>query len=379
MFFDQSDVVKIKKEESLSEFSDFELVRLSQNDIDMYRKRCVWICPSCGCRMPYLDSLLVCGEYYVHSMKCARMIKRSNKSDYKVCNKGMILKHLYDLSFDSIYFNELFARYQDRLIYESRKSHFIDAPDEVYCFLLGAFTKIVGKFAREKSFQSQSDKWFSSFFWTSIQHKLADLQKTASYLKRTPPVRCEITGKEVGQITSKHLYKEAKDVIEREIILRSGETYFSKSEKERKEIFNAESLGIYAEMFPNSYIKNQIVSLNQEINEDTDSEILEISNNSVFGNNESDMEHLITKDTIRTLSKIVMKGLGEESCFEEGLTEGEKTDVIEKIIQAKIDSCGEDNFNEMLIDLNIKGAKIGLTSDVLYFLKNNKECRTCCC
>jgi hypothetical protein len=186
MYFDESDVVKIQKEESLSGFSDLELVRLSQNDIDAYRKRCVWICRSCGFRMPYLDSPLHRGEYDVHSMKCAKMMKKTNRSNYKVCNKFMVLKHLDDISFDSVYFNELFARYQDRLIHESRKSYSIDAPDEIYCFLLGTFTKIVGQFARDLFFQSKSDKWFSSFFWTSIQNRLADLQKTASYLKRTP-------------------------------------------------------------------------------------------------------------------------------------------------------------------------------------------------
>ena len=143
------DTIKIKKNDQLKDFEDYSLIKRAQEDIDRYRMGCYWSCPKCEYVVEYSDSLVVFDSCYIHELKCFNKLKKGKKGIVRYeCKSKMKLIRPDEKVFDSIYFNELFARYQDRLIWESKKSYAIDSPDEVYCFLAGYFSKIVSQFAR---------------------------------------------------------------------------------------------------------------------------------------------------------------------------------------------------------------------------------------
>ena len=403
------DFLKIEKKEFLSDLSDLKLVRLFQKEVDEYRKTCWWVCPSCGCRVRYIDSLLLRGEYYVHVMRCPQETVKKRGVTFTLCKKNMNIIHPKGLRLDSVYFNDLFARYQDNLIYESKKSWAIDSPDEIYSMLSVAFSKIVAQFARDKEFKSKSDKWFSSFFWTSVQNKIADLQKTKNYLKRTPAIKCQITGKIIGQITSRHLYKEAREVIVEKIEERIGlqvlegsgeivyylgekaqvvqkrslflgkKVYSSYSEKGQKEIFDRECIEIYMKMFPGAIIKNHVLSINHPIKEGEDggsSEIGDIVNSDVLSEFKNIREDLETKDLIATIIEVAFKSLGNnQDLFDKNLSENKKKEIITEVIEKKISYGKEDDvLDDVVIDFEVE-TRMGVTSHIINFIRKNNECR----
>ena len=117
----------------------------------------------------------------------------------------MVLNRDDGKDFSSPYFNELYARYQDRIISEANRCKDIECPYEIYGILCGFFMKIAGKFNRNTNMVKTGERWFGSYFWRSIKNKVADIKKTKNYGKRAPGVVCAICNSEVGQITSNHL------------------------------------------------------------------------------------------------------------------------------------------------------------------------------
>jgi hypothetical protein len=410
-FGEKFDCLKIEKKDSFVDLSDLELVRLFQKDVDEYRRTCWWVCPSCGCRVRYLDSLLIRGNYYVHVMRCPQEEVKKRGTVFSLCKSNMNLYHPKGIHLDSVYFNELFARYQDTIIYESKKSWAIDSPDEIYSLLSVAFSKIVAQFARDKKFKSKTDKWFSSFFWSSIKNKIADLQKTKNYLKRTPAIKCMITGKTVGQITSRHLYKEAKEVIvgkieERlgfRVLEESGEKiyyqgeksklilkraqflgkkiYNSYPEKRQKEIFNRECIEIYIKMFPGAIIKNHILSINHVITEGdggNSSEIGDIidSRSDVLSEEKNTRQDLEMKESIYKIVEITFNALaGNQDLFGKNLPDEKKEKIIAEVIKKKISYEKEGEvLDDVVIDMEV-GIRMGATSRIINFIRENGDCR----
>jgi len=345
-------------------------------------------------------------------MRCPQEVNRKNSSVISVCYKNMNLVHSLGYNLDSEYFNELFARYQDRLIFESKKSWAIDSPDEVYSILSSCFTKIVAQFARKKEFKSRTDKWFSSFFWSSIQNRIADLQKTRNYLKRTPPIQCQISGKILGQITSRHLYKEARKEITDKIVERMGRRiledsgelsccfsipesdekiekrslmigynkFNSYSEKRRKEIFNLECIEIYMSMFPGCLIKNHVLSIHHPLSSDDNSEVEAVANIDVLSSPSDPIADFETRDLVSALSDVVFEEIGDEpDLFSSEITDDQKRETILLIIEKKISYDNEEDddglYCNMAIDLELEKTKVGATSFIIDFIRKSLRCR----
>ena len=407
MSYNKFDVVKAKKSDEFIDLNDHVLVQMTQRDVDEYRDKCFWICPKCGYRIKYITSLLISGKNYIHEMKCPDEIEDSKT--FARCKGKMILKRNDDLPFDSIYFNELFARYQDRIVWESMKSFAVDSPDEVYSTLIAAFLKIVLQFARDKSFTSKSDKWFSSFFWRSVQNKIADLQKTNTYNKRCPTVKCALCGQGVGQITARHLslpghekileriiinhgkfslessgeiecynsYANRDSVISERCLLIGSREFNKKSKMEKKRMFDAECLDMYSKMFPNALFKNNVSSINANLNEDSDTEFLEVSNDSVFGERNVHTDEIEMNSSMSLLSDIIVESIdGELDLFLEASVSNEQ---LKRIIYDTLllkSSFVKERENSK-VDIMIDGVKKGFTNNLLAMIRSNDECRIC--
>jgi len=413
------DTIKIKRNSQLKGVEDYPLIKMAQEDIDKDRMKCYWLCSECGYIVEYKESLAVFDSYYIHELKCFNRLKKGRRGVIRhECKSKMILIRPDNKGFDSIYFNELFARYQDRLIWESKKSFLIDSPDEVYSFLSGYFSKIVSQFAREKSFSSKSNKWFSSFFWKSIQNKIADLRKTNNYNKRRPTVKCQLCKKNVGQITPKHLWEKGHDRILKEIYLRLGlsimdeskeilewekkeatntriekrarflgrKSFINKSDKEQKKRFSYECLSIYTKMFPSAILKNYIMSINKTVLDSENScEMIDLASEGVFGPITNGVDDIYLESMIDGLVEIVLTECEEklDKYISINYDYNDWFNLFREIIFLEVKGYGGDKtkkgnkkkskINE--VDFLVFGAKKGLTDNMFKFIKSNKKCR----
>jgi len=402
------DIINLPKDPKMAHLSDLQLVRLAQKDVDNYRQECYWECVNTGLRISYLDSLLVMGRVYVHAARTAdfpHKLKDIPKEKRKKRSRYMVLKRGDNKEFDSLYFNDLFARYHSRLVTESIKSANIDSPDEVYTYLIGAFSKIVNQFARDKKFDEKSEKWFSSFFWRSIQNKIADLQKTNNYAKRSPLVRCNVTGRLLGQITKKHLFKECYSVILdhilqkcgrqilinrgniskyedspyiREQSLKKGRDFFDNQTNEcQKNLFMRYCLEAYAELFPSAKFSNKVLSSNMYIGKEGDSTALE----DLIGHDDQSntIDQIDVSEKIEGLVNIILEEKEEElvRCFHSEDTD-KAHDITKEIIEYYVY-----NFNEMenvdkvckIIDKKYKEfCKRGASAEILGLLRTIPRC-----
>lgn len=380
----------------LKDHSDFDLVRLAQKDIDKFRNQCYWKCQQCGHELMSLDSLISFSEFYIHDIRCKNKIHR--KSRHKICNSKMNLVNIYGNKMDSIYFNELFSRYQKRLVQESAGCSSIDHPDEIYSSLVTCFLKIVAQFARNKNLKEVSEKWFSSFFWQSIQNKISDLKKTNNYAKRCPPTQCKCCGKMVGQITQAHLKKDGHEEIMEYIYAQFGESLLydkrytkcesiiagkayldSISENKRKKIIECNLISAYTSMYPNSYIKNKIGSINDKISDDFDSgELGDTLSDNFFQDPKSIIEEIDIGDKIKVMSSVIMDDYSKEinKYFEKGQSIEDKIKTIEDVIRKKVNSYNfsEENTGIEEIDMYIEGVKTGFTNTVFSCLRKSVKC-----
>lgn len=398
----EENYLKVKCSKKLNDYTNEELVKLAQKDIDEYRYSCEWECQECGYVLSYKNSLSLKEQPYIHELKCPNSFLREEK----ICGHKMILTRENGVSLNSIYFNELFARFQSKLMSESKKVR-AENFEEVYSSLCSNFMKIVAMFARGE-FTQTSIRWFSSFVQTSISNKIVDIHKMLNYNKRSPTVKCALCGKEVGQITAKHLSKEGHSKLFDKIFIDRGkhalsdsgedfyydknsEDYFKRcyflgenyclqlTKKEKKVFYNEECLKTYNMMFPNSYFKNKIISTNENINSDSDSDFESegLCNDSVFGDYSDDIVDRINIDNIvETFMDLVFENdiylSGLDNYFED-IPKGEKIKIIREILYEKISY----KIRSSELDQNYadKGVREGLTVAIFRMLKNSKKCR----
>jgi hypothetical protein len=390
---DALDVLRIKQNEKLANISDEELVSFSQKEIDNFRFSCHWVCDKCNNKIKYKDSLEKNDEKYIHELKCYEV-----SQDIK-CRTPMKLIHNKNYDFNSVYFEELLARYQDRIIAEAMKCKAIEDPYEVYSIILGFFMKIVGKFARDEVLLKTSDKWFSTYFWVSIRNKTTDLRKSNNYIKRTPSVICEVCGQIVGQINSRHLIENGHDELLNKIkynlgiriLKNSGEIYYYKNSQDeiteraihlgdesiklmdkRNEFLSHELYKTYAELYPNSLMKNTMTSLNEIINSN-ESEHVELGDlvpceKSIFYNKPDSnllfIDNIVKKFVLSNLSKL-------NDYFEHNISYNRRIEIIRKIL---IEKSSYTNLLDREVDSDFKGEiKAGLTATILKIINSAKD------
>jgi len=319
------------------------------------------------------------------------------------------LDHKTDIQFCSVHFDSLFVKYSKRMVRESMGCGMIDAPSEVYSLLSSSFMKIVGMFDRNTGLTKTSDKWFSSFFWRAIQNKIADLNKTNNYIKRTPFVKCAVCGKELGQITIKHLSLPGHEVIIEQIFFSMGKSimedsgeiiyysndelkeracrigemiYYNKEKKEQKKFFSTEATKSYFSLFPNAFFRNEVVSTNRKVDHDSDSEMGDFEVDGVFSDttNQSIIEDLNLKDMIESL--IGMLFSSEENridlrlFFKTGTPLDKQKNVVRQILH---DKSSYFHLKNKEVDSSIQEAKSGITDKVINLIKKDKECRMFLC
>ena len=394
--------MRVPRNPDLENIEDEDLVSLAQEDIDIYRNECDWEC-SCGNRISYAKSINKLGVCYAHEIRCSDVVDISRKIENPNCKKPMILKNRSKNNFDSIYFNELFSRYQDRIIAEAAKCGTGEDPYDVYAILSGFFMKIVGKFARGGGFKKKSDSWFSSYFWRSIRNKTTDIRKTETYNKRSPTVRCPICEKNVGVINTKHLmspgheiiacrffenigrmimeetgeikyYKEGNELLERTLYL-GKMNLLSMKPNDQKKIINTETLRIFNELFPGNIVKNMVFSTNDILYRDSESahetEIGDLceEEHSVLFSHRDDVD---LRDVVKNIVEEYFKPniVKFRSHFYLKVETKRKLEIIENIIFDK----SSYNMSDKELDLDHKGeAKRGLTSALFKFIKKDKE------
>ena len=320
----------------------------------------------------------------------------------------MILKNDGGKKLDSIYFNELFFRYKDKMMSESRNYANIDSYEEIYSSLISLFIKVVGVFAREEKWEKTGNKWFSSFFWRAVKNKIIDIRKMRNYSKRSPSVTCAICGKDIGQITAKHLMKEGHEEIfdkmildyGKSILIDSGESnyyvndndyckrakfigmtaYEKMDVKEKRDFYNSESLKVYYSLYPQSYFKNIVLSTNQSINDEDSSDIEDMDNLSVTEGCNNDYENIIgrlsTSDTVNSLVSVMIRNRQNinllNNFFNEDIEDALKVKIIKQVLFDKISYVKLKNVDS---DDNYGEVKKGFTSALLKIVKTNEECR----
>lgn len=397
--------LQVKKKKKYKEVKDEDLVKEAQMDMDNYRSRCEWSCPSCGKKDSYTNSILKTGELYVHEIRSYNLgIKCDSSSS---CKKKMDLVSNNSEEFHSDAFDELFARYQGWIIYESEKARGIDSPEEIYCELCGSFSKIVGMFARGDNFSKVSEKWFSSFFYKSMKNKISDIQKTKNYQKRSPMVKCEICGEYVGKITAKHLLSPGHEEfvqkiyasIGRQILEDSGEINYYESEKEierrslilgainlsRKEkskaneILKRKALLMYFTLYPHAKTKNNLLSTNMPIDEEENSTIEDTKCESVTScGTQNAVEDIYVQETVDILVNVFYENNKKNSkivdrMFRDDLNHSRKTTIIKEIIYDKMSYNSVKNSD---LDRSYSEyVKNGFTSKILRMIKGDKVCR----
>ncbi len=393
------EIMRIPSNCNLKNINDDVLVSLAQDDIDIFRQSCTWECNLCDKKISYKDSLNKLNEKYIHELKCSDI-------NHTKCKSLMALKHKNDVNLNSLYFDELLARYQDRMIAEAMKCKGIEDPYEVYSILMGFFMKIVGKFAREKSFSKTSEKWFSTYFWVSIRNKTTDIRKTNNYIKRSPFIRCEVCNKDVGQINSRHLLEDGHEVlldkvkynIGNGLICESGEINYYKGatndefkircikigddfisfldNKIKKDFVSKELYKTYKEEYPNYSMKNAISSINETIGFD-DSDKTEVGDSfstdkSMFHSDKIEVDRNLLDLVNVLLEKSIMPNINKISLyFHEGVKDYRKIEIIKNII---IDKSSYNKLSDKEIDLDYKSeAKKGLTSAIFKTIASNNQ------
>lgn len=388
------DVMRIAANPNLKTVEDEDLVSLAQEDLDLYRHECSWRC-ECGEYISYSDSLVQFKEDYIHELKCP------NKLEDSVCRKNMVLEHPSGKIFTSMYFDELFSRFQDRIISEAMKWRDSEDPYEVYASLSGFFMKIIGKFARNKDFEKKSNSWFSSYFWRAIRNKSTDIRKTKNYSKRSPTVKCAICEKNVTNITAKHLMTEGHElVIEtffeelgRSLMEESGEikfynedetlltravylgkeAYLGFPEQSRKDMINMESLRIYNELFPGSVTKNIIFSTNDLLSsgDSTEFEDICVDENSVFYSGNNDILGL-EDSVLHIVQNIIKPNMFHFRAFFSKKTSMERRlEIAANIIR---DKSSYNTLTDRELDSDYEGeARRGLTAAMFDFIKKDEN------
>ena len=397
---DSLDIMRVASNLKLKDVSDETLVSLCQEDIDLFRHSCVWECNICKNSISYSESLIELDEKYIHELKCSN-VKNTNRDK---CKGFMSLKHKNDYNLNSIYFDELLARYQDKMISEAMSCKKIEDPYEVYSIIIGFFMKIIGKFARDKSFLKTSHKWFSTYFWTAMRNKTIDIRKSHNYIKRSPSVICEVCGKEVGQINSRHLFEKGhesllekvkyklgdnsikesgeinyyKDVSSKELherCVRIGETIIdSMDQKSMKDFLSRELYKTYSEEYPHNVLKNTVVSLNETINE-SDSNATELGDvlskeKDLFNNNDNKYD-----EDIIYMSGVLIKNIIEPNIdklreyFFINIDLERRVEIIRSIIINKTSYC---NLSDKESDCDYKKeVKKGLTAAIFKLISSS--------
>lgn len=401
------DYLKIKRNKDFKDIKDEDLVKQAQIDMDSYRNECFWSCPKCSKSVSYTDSLSCLNEKYIHEVRACNL---NVKCDILTsCKKKMDLKNKNDVQFSSAAFDEIFARYQGRIVHESEKAKIIDAPEEIYGELCSSFSKIVGMFARSGDFSKTSERWFSSFFYKSIQNKISDIQKTKNYKKRSPLIKCEVCGEYIGKITSKHLMSNGHEMfvkklymdIGSQILFDSGEYYYYKenseevenrcmvlgaiylAKKDRKEIteiLRSKILSIYFKLYPNTQVKNNILSTNIPIDEDESVTLEDTNCESVTLVGETGMiDDIFMQETVDMLVDIFYER-NEKNYYsinkmfkEEDISLIKRKAIIKEIIFDKIFYSSLKNSE--LDRSYFTYVKDGFTSKVLKTIKGDECCR----
>lgn len=389
------DYLNVKNSEELKNMTDFELVKLSQKDIDEYRADTYWECKECGCKISYKNSLLLTDSIYVNEMRCPNILK--TKKTYYKCNKKMDLIKPDGSFLDSLYFNEIFARYQDKIIQKCNKGSYIKDPSDLYCDILLSFIKIVGQFDRDNTRKRKSQKWFSSFFWTSINNKMSDIIKTENYNKRSPTLKCPICGRIVNRITKNHLTEQGHDEIWDKVYLdmgyflcpryqhmdkkyneyekmcfENGKEYYTDKNKE----FEEECLVKY---FADHNGYNNIISINEFLDYDENKDFLDVELEPVYPtiDNNNDTS---TKE-IKSIINEIIKNIKDEDFIDlsvffdtnniETIRKISREALLEKYINYKDET---DFYEGKKID-KILDVSVGFTTALINKIRAIKSCK----
>jgi len=384
------DVVKAKKDEKFKDYSDYKLILLCQKEMDEHRKECKWECLSCGMSFYYSNSLFIECSEYVHEMNCPNVLC-NDSGHWKMCNEKMGLVHKSGNDFQSEYFNELFARYQNRLVVESRNASNVESPDEIYSILLETFMKTIYDFARESKLDEKSKRWFSSFFWVSVRNRIYDISKKYSSVKRSPNIECRICGKGFGRITIKHLltHKVIEDTIYSMIgsyntekfttndkMISLGKSKFELLSKEdQKDALDGLTMKAYFYLFPDAQIANNMISINQKTNEGQESEILDVNTRNVFGERQNVVEKIEFNNRVDSLIEIIISEdfLKKHSkLFKRGTSEERKVEILKELFINKSMFLHDKNKE---IDKSVENAKDGLTDALLKYIRESRKCK----
>jgi len=399
MKHDFFEVTKQRTNNELSGFSDFELVKHAQKDIDRDRMDRMWRCSECKDEISYLDSLLIANKDYVHEFRCV-----NNNKSHK-CNKKMAFIAGDNQGLNSVYFDELFARYQDRMIKESMSGN-ADSPDEIYSVLIMSFYKIVSQFARN-TLKEKSPKWFSSFFWRSIQNRLADIQKTNAYSVRSPQIKCGSCGEYVGQINRRHLMKPGHEDVLRSVYFDVGEDILKKSSeaqmykkgrpvyhfrclflgrrfinglgnKEKTKVIGENVLRCYRDLHPDSYLKNKVLSTNEKI-QGLDGDQIEIGDTiqeDCFSDADHSIEDMILQDKVRRLVSIIYSESKSDFdiYFNKGVSRNEKESIMTEMALDKV-LFQDDGGKLRDVNASFTGKKKDFVNGLFAKMRDSKKCR----
>ena len=374
--------------------------------VDMYRKDCDWVCGECGFTMSYIDSIIVREQPYVHEMRCINTVGEKGN----ICNRKMHLHKDDGSSFSSSSFDRLYRKYQKNMIKESVNSSSVDNPNEIYSHISSCFMKIVGMFNRVGNLTKKSDKWFSSFFWQSVQNKIADLKKTNNYRKRAPVVKCALCDKDICQMTTKHLFSPGHEIIMDEILIEVGKNalfdsgeyryynegdqewrercrylgslYLEKhSKEEQKKFYDKRAMNVYFRLFPKFNYQNEVLSVNNKISDDSELEMGEFKNEGV-GQEEKfcDTSAVERMDMENLTNLIISKIMGSEinkkkikSFFKRTVEDEECVEIMKKILYDKASFKTVKNIDLDKSFSEIR--KIGLSAQIIKMAKNISNCR----
>jgi len=398
--------LRIEKKKKFKDAKDEELVKQAQQETDEYRMYCDWTCPECKKSVSYIDSLLILDEIYIHETRAYALNIKCEKSDS--CKKKMSLHRRDGKTFSSDAFEELFARYQGWIVHESERAKAIDSPEEIYGDLCAAFSKVVSMFARTGDFSKTSEKWFSSFFYKSIQNKISDIQKTKNYQKRSPLIKCEVCGDYIGKITSKHLLSEGHETFVKKLYIEIGEHILSDSgeihyydnrdeyerralilgamslaKKDKREVIKkliSRALALYFDTYPNAKSKNYLLSTNMPIDEEENNTIEDTYCKSVTTVNPvGAVEDIYIQETVNMLVEIFYDNNEKNSnlinrMFKSGdISLNKRKIIIKEII---FDKMSYHNLKNLELDKSYGAyVKSGFTSRILRMIKNDKACR----
>jgi hypothetical protein len=386
--------LEITKNDSLKDFSDLQLARLAQKDIDQYRRKCRWSCKTCGNTISYIDSLVIKGEAYVHEARCPGI-----KDNGKKCNRKMELIRKDDTKFDSIYFSELFSRYQNMMAKQGYKFQFIDSVDEIYSFVAVQFFKIISQFAR-REMEETSEKWFSSFLWKSVQNRIFDLNKTNNYLKRSAGETCAICGSKMVTINKKHLMQPGHKRLKKEILICHGmslaessslsdeeylgigrRSYRRGTAEVRDKITKDNCVKAYIKMFPRSAVKNSAMSFKDLVaDEENDSNVEDMfsDEDSVFGDKKDNsmMNRFHFNDSIKEITENLTRDHKTivKSVFVENISFENRKKIVGEIIAIKAENLFKDEENNV-VDKYFKEVREGATDKIFKTIRGDKKYR----